>query len=55
MLAMVGCGEYKSVGEAAERLVRVKETIYPDSARAQKYAERYAVYKKLYPALKDLR
>lgn len=30
MLAMVGSGEYKTVKDAADAIVRVKETVLPD-------------------------
>ena len=54
MLAMVGCGEYKTVKEAADAIVRVKERITPDAERAARYAEKYALFTKLYPALKEI-
>ena len=54
MLAMVGCGEYASVREAADAIVRVKETVLPDSDIAAQYEERYRHFTKLYPALKGL-
>ena len=54
MLAMVGCGEYKSAKEAAAAIVRVKQTIQPDKAAAARYARRYAHFTKLYPVLKGL-
>ena len=53
MLAMVGCGEYESVAQAAEKLVRVSCVTSPDPARAALYAKRYAVFCTLYPALKE--
>lgn len=53
MLAMVGCGEYKTTEEAAKRLVKVRETILPNKEIAEKYEKKYRVFKKLYPALKD--
>lgn len=53
MLAMVGCGEYADVKSAADAIVRVSETVMPDKA-AEKYRERYAMFAKLYPALKDV-
>lgn len=53
MLAMVGCGEYESVEQAAEKLVRVSCVTMPDPARAALYAERYEVFRTLYPALKE--
>ncbi len=54
MLAMVGCGEYASVKEAAEKIVKVKETVYPDQKLAELYQKRYDVFKKLYPSLKEV-
>lgn len=54
MLAMVGCGEYGSVQEAAEAIVRIKETVLPDPQAAALYAEKYEHFARLYPALKGL-
>lgn len=51
MLAMVGCGEYETVKEAAKAIVRVKETVLPDEKAAALYAQRYIYFSKLYPAL----
>lgn len=53
MLAAVACGEYASVDEAADAIVRVTETIEPDPALAAKYQEQYLRFQKLYPAVKD--
>ena len=52
MLAMVGCGRFKTVQEAADALVEVASTTEPDAALAAKYEARYQNFKKLYPALK---
>ena len=52
MLAMVGSGAYRSVGECADALVRVTSTVEPEPELAARYAERYAKYRLLYPALK---
>ena len=54
MLAMVGCGEYASVRQAAEAIVRVKETVLPDREVAERYAEKYKNFTKFYPALKGV-
>lgn len=54
MLAAVGCREYASVKEAAEKIVEVTETITPDEVLVKKYDEKYEKYKKLYPAVKGL-
>ena len=54
ILAAVACGEYPSVREADEKLVKVCDTILPDPELAALYENRYQVYKKLYPALKGV-
>ncbi len=54
ILAMVGHGDYRSVEEAAAALVRVKGTIEPDERIVAAYDQKYGVFKKLYPALKDV-
>ncbi|MCD8103491.1 MAG: xylulokinase, partial [Lachnospiraceae bacterium] len=54
MLAAVGCGEYATVGEAAEKLVHVVDTIEPDPVLVAKYEARYAQFKQIYPTCKPL-
>lgn len=54
ILAAVGCGEYASVEEAAQKLVKVVETVEPDAELAAKYEERYQKFRKIYPAVKGL-
>ena len=54
MLAAVACGEYKSVEEAAERIVKVVETVEPEPELAARYEERYQQFKEIYPACKPL-
>ena len=54
MLAAVGCGEFASVEEAAEKLVKIVETIEPEPELAAKYEERYQKYAKVYPAVKEI-
>lgn len=53
MLAMVGCGEYKDIGEAAKACVKIKDTVLPDTQLAKKYNKKYSVFKTLYPSLKE--
>lgn len=53
MLAMVGCGKFKTVQEAADKLVETASTTEPDAALTAKYEARYQSFKKLYPALKE--
>lgn len=54
MLAAVACGEYASVQEAADQIVKVVGTEKPDPALAAKYDERYAKFKEIYPTVKAL-
>ncbi|MGN1148794.1 MAG: xylulokinase [Lachnospiraceae bacterium] len=54
MLAAVACGEYASVEEIAEKLVKVVDTVEPEPEIAAKYEERYQQFKEIYPALKPV-
>ncbi|WP_216697552.1 xylulokinase [Anaerostipes faecalis] len=54
MLAAVGCGEFKNVEEAAEKLVQVVDTVEPDEKLAKKYEEKYQIFKEIYPTVKNL-
>ena len=54
MLAAVACGEYASVAEAAEKLVKVVGRVEPDPEISARYEEQYRKFRKLYPALKNV-
>ncbi|MDD4370605.1 MAG: xylulokinase [Anaerostipes sp.] len=54
MLAAVGCGEFKSVQDAAEKLVHIVETVEPESELVEKYETQYRKFKKIYPSLKEI-
>lgn len=54
MLAAVADGTFASVKEAAERVVRVKETIAPDPALAAAYDRQYRKFAQIYPAVREL-
>jgi xylulokinase len=54
MLAAVGCGEYASVEEAAQAIVRVVDTVEPEPELVAKYEERYATFRQIYPVLKPI-
>ena len=41
MLAAVACGVFSSVEEAAEKIVRVTETIEPEPELVEKYERQY--------------
>lgn len=54
MLAAVACGEYASVEEAAEKLVKVVDTVEPDPELAARYEARYQQFRQIYPTVKGL-
>ncbi len=54
MLAAVGCGAFASVQEAAEKLVKVTDTVEPEAALVAKYEKQYAKFRQIYPAMKGL-
>ena len=53
-LAAVACGVFSSVEEAAEKIVRVTETIEPEPELVEKYERQYQKFAKIYPTVKDL-
>ena len=54
MLAAVACGAYRSVEEAAAKIVKVTGTVEPDPELVAKYEAGYQKFRKLYPACKPL-
>ena len=54
MLAMVACGKFENIQETSKKLVKIKATVMPDGKTAAGYAEKYKIFKLLYPALKDI-
>lgn len=54
MLAAVGCGEFASVEEAADKLVKVIDTVEPDAELTAKYDERYNQFRQIYPTVKPV-
>ena len=54
MLAMVACGAYKSVEEAAAAIVKIVDTVEPDHELVEKYNARYEQFRQIYPVVKEL-
>ena len=54
MLAMVGCGVFAGVRDAADALVELASTTEPDPVLAARYEAQYQKFRKIYPALKEL-
>ena len=54
MLAAVACGEYPDVKTAAEKIVKIVDTVSPDPELAEKYQKRYDQFRQIYPACRSL-
>lgn len=54
ILAMVASGEFASVSEATEKLIKIRDITYPVDEIASLYNKKYENFKKLYPALKGV-
>ena len=54
MLAGIGVGAYHNVKDAFERVYRPGVTYEPDLKLTAEYAQRFALYQQLYPALRTL-
>ncbi|HEY6448349.1 MAG TPA: xylulokinase [Acidobacteriaceae bacterium] len=55
LLAGVGAGHWRDLEAACAAGITVAETIQPNPAAVQRYAEGYAGYRRVYPALKGIR
>ncbi len=54
MLAMTACGEYKTVNEAAQAIVKVAKSEEPDPELVRKYEARYQQFRTIYPAMQKV-
>ena len=54
MLAMVACGEYATVQDACDKIVRVASTVKPEPELVAKYEKCYQQFRQIYPACKHL-
>lgn len=54
ILAAVACGEYASVEEAAQKLVKVIDTVEPSKDLVAKYEKKYQKFAAIYPTVKVL-
>ena len=46
-------GRYESVSQAANQIVKIKDTVSPEKDLVEKYERGYEKYRELYPALKN--
>ncbi len=54
LLAGVGTGAYQTVEEACRATIRTSDRMAPDAAVQQTYERAYDLYRRLYPALREL-
>ena len=54
MLAMVCCGAFDSVQQAAQALVQVKDTVEPQPELVDRYEAKYQKFRGIYPACRGL-
>lgn len=54
ILAMVGCHEYETLEEAVKRIIQVESFLNPIEKNVQEYNKKYAIFKRIYPALKSI-
>ena len=54
LLAGVGTGIYSSVEEAAGATIHAQETTIPGRASVEFYSRQYDIYRKVYPAVREL-
>jgi xylulokinase len=55
ILAGVGAGGWKSVDEACDHVVKVAKRIEPNAAASKAMQAAYQTYRKIYPALREIR
>lgn len=53
LLAATGTGGFASVEEACRSCIQVTDSCEPDAGRARMYQEYYAIYRDLYPRLRE--
>ncbi len=54
VLAGAATGQFSSVGEALDRMLKVTRVFEPDPDRNARYEERFRLYRGIYPALSEL-
>ena len=54
ILAGFGVGLFSSLNETAKTKVEIEAVYQPDFTRSKLYSRKYAIYKKIYPALKKI-
>ena len=53
VLAGVGAGLVPDIASSSEKMVHIRQMLQPDPQRHEQYSRVYAVYKRLYPDLRN--
>lgn len=54
MLGTVAVGDYTTMEDASEHMVSFGQEYHPDPVRHAIYSDKFQIYKKIYPAVKDI-
>ncbi|HHX66484.1 MAG: xylulokinase [Miniphocaeibacter sp.] len=54
MLSSIACGKYNDLKEISDKFIFYDKKYIPNETSTDEYSKYYKVYKKLYPALKDI-
>ena len=54
LLALCACGVYNGIDECVSNLIKYRQRVLPNAELARKYQNRYDIYKKIYPSMKNL-
>jgi xylulokinase len=54
ILAGVGIGEYSSIDDAIKKIINVKKVFLPNIKNKKIYDEKFKIYCKIYPMIKEL-
>lgn len=54
LLAMMADGRFETMEECSSRFFRIRKSVEPDHDAAMRYEQRYQIFRRIYPALKDI-
>ncbi|MCL5985801.1 MAG: FGGY family carbohydrate kinase [Actinobacteria bacterium] len=54
LLAGTAIGVYKDINEAISNVIKINKEFYPDEKQHKRYLLKFEVYKKIYPAIKEI-
>ena len=54
LLAMMADGRFETMEECSSRFFQIRKSVEPDHDAAMRYEQRYQIFRRIYPALKDI-